>query len=79
MQVRKRAQEISQQLAQLQARFGANPAAMSFHSLLAEFAILSKQFTQLQAELRPQLRYYVAHPMELTNANRESAHLVLRL
>jgi hypothetical protein len=75
MKVRKRATEVSQQLAQLQARLGANPAAMSFHSLLAEFAILSKQFTQLQAELRPQLRFYVAHPLELTNENRECAPL----
>jgi hypothetical protein len=77
MKVRKRAREVSQQLAQLQARFVANPAAMSFHSLLAEFAILNKQFTQLQAELRPQLRFYVAHPLELTTENRECAQLLL--
>ena len=73
MQVRKRAVEVLQQLAQLQARFAANPAAIGFDALLAEFAILSKQFTQLQSDLRPAAQYYVAHPMELTEANRDCA------
>lgn len=79
MQLRKRAIELQKHLGELQRRLQANAAAFGFEALLAEFAIVNSQFSQLQAELHPQLQYYVAHPMHLTAANRDCVFPCSRL
>ena len=73
VQVKKRALELQQRLDRLRVQLEANAAAFGFDALLAEFTVINSQLAHMHAELRPQLHFYVGHPLELTDANRERA------
>ena len=73
VQVKKRALELQQRLDRLRMQLEANAAAFGFDALLAEFTVINSQLAHMHAELRPQLHFYVGHPLELTDANRERA------
>jgi hypothetical protein len=63
VQLQNRVQNLQLQLEQLGAKIAANPAGMSFKAVLTDLGITNSQFAQLYKEIRPQLQFYVAHPL----------------
>ena len=65
LQVKERAQELRTQIAATIHELRANPGGISFERVLDKFSILNAQYDQLQREFRPQLRYHIAHPLQI--------------
>lgn len=69
--------DLQKQLAQLREKLAANPAGMSFKSVLTELGIVNARFGQLHKEIRPHLQFYVAHPQHLGQHDVVSTPLAL--
>lgn len=67
MQLLECSDELWQELETLRKELESNAASKNFRDVLTQLDVAGRKFSQLQKELRPQLQFYVSHPMYIND------------
>lgn len=68
--------ELWQELETLRKELESNAASKNFRQVLTQLDVAGRKFSQLQKELRPQLQFYVSHPMYINDYHAQGMHPV---
>lgn len=63
------AKELGQEIQILLDDLQSNAAGKTFRQVLTQLDVAGRKFALMQRQLRPQLQFYVAHPMYVTDHN----------
>lgn len=76
MQLLEYSDQLWQELETLRKDLESNASSKTFRQVLTQLDVAGRKFSQLQKELRPQLQYYVSHPMYITDHHAQGMSII---